>query len=139
MRNLGIISIVWFSKVVLQVSTQWRSILLVGALYKIFMKAVAIWLQKLLSFIVHSMKYGFLVGRNILHNILNVKIVVDYARHRFLECPIVKALWAAIFRLLVLLNGSVLSHFWCVFRGLGLYSHHHIVLFFNYCRYWGMH
>jgi hypothetical protein len=37
-------------------------------------------LQKVLPSIIHPMQYGFIAGRDILHNILNVQMAVDYAK-----------------------------------------------------------
>ena len=51
---------------------QWRPISLMGGLYKIFAKVIANRLQKVLSYVVHLMQYGFINERDILHNILNV-------------------------------------------------------------------
>ena len=59
---------------------QWRPISLMGGLYKIFAKVIANRLQKVLSSVVHPMQYGFIKGRDILHNILNVQMAVDYAK-----------------------------------------------------------
>ena len=59
---------------------QWRPISLMGGMYKIIAKVIANSLQKVLSYVVHSMQYGFSEGRDILHNILNVQMVVDYAK-----------------------------------------------------------
>ena len=59
---------------------QWRPILLMGGMYRIFAKVIANRLQKALSFVVHPMQYGFIEGRDILHNILNVQMAVDYAK-----------------------------------------------------------
>ena len=59
---------------------QWRPISLMGGLYKIFTKVIANRLQKVLPSIIHPMQYGFIAGRDILHNILNVQMVVDYAK-----------------------------------------------------------
>ena len=51
-----------------------------GGMYKIFAKVIANRLQKVLSSVVHPMQYGFIKGRDILHNILNVQMAVDYAK-----------------------------------------------------------
>ncbi|MCO5603299.1 hypothetical protein L7F22_057448 [Adiantum nelumboides] len=51
-----------------------------GCLYKIFSKALANRLHKLLPDLIHPAQYGFIKGRNILHNILNVQIGIDYAK-----------------------------------------------------------
>jgi hypothetical protein len=59
---------------------QWRPISLMGGLYKIFTKLLANRLQKVLPSIIHPMQYGFIAGRDILHNILNVQMAVDYAK-----------------------------------------------------------
>ena len=59
---------------------QWRPISLMGGLYKIFTKVIANRLQKVLPSIIHPMQYGFIAGRDILHNILNVQMAVDYAK-----------------------------------------------------------
>ena len=59
---------------------QWRPISLMGGMYKIFAKVIANRLQKVLSSMVHPMQYGFIEGRDILHNILNVQMAVDYAK-----------------------------------------------------------
>ena len=52
-----------------------------GGLYKMFVKVEANQLQKILPSIVHGMKYGFFCKRVILHNILNVSLVLDYAKN----------------------------------------------------------
>ena len=57
---------------------QWRPILLMGGMYRIFAKVIANRLQKALSFVVHPMQYGIIEGRNIPHNILNVQMTMDY-------------------------------------------------------------
>ena len=51
---------------------QWRPISLLIGMYKIFAKVIANKLQKVLLSVVHLMQYGFIEGRDILHNILNV-------------------------------------------------------------------
>ena len=56
-------------------------IYLMGALYKIFTKVLANRLQKYLSKLTHSVQYGFIVGENILHNVLNVEMAIDYVRN----------------------------------------------------------
>ncbi|MCO5577479.1 hypothetical protein L7F22_031311 [Adiantum nelumboides] len=60
--------------------THWRPISLMGCLYKIFSKVLANRLHKLLPDLIHPAQYGFVKGRSILHNILNVQIGIDYAK-----------------------------------------------------------
>ena len=59
---------------------QWRLISLMDGMYKTFAKVIANRLQKVLSSVVHPMQYGFIEGRDIMHNILNVQMAVDYAK-----------------------------------------------------------
>jgi hypothetical protein len=77
--KIGLIKII--SKVVSPTSFgQWRPISLMGGLYKIFTEVIANQLHKVLPSIVHPMHYGLIVGRDILHKILNVQMVVNYAK-----------------------------------------------------------
>ena len=59
---------------------QWRPISLMSELYKIFAKVIANRLQKVLSSMVHPTQYGFIVGRDVLPNILNVQMAMDYGK-----------------------------------------------------------
>ena len=59
---------------------QWRPISLMGGMYKIFAKVMANRLHKVLPSIIHNSQYGFLAKRDILHNILNVQMVIIYAK-----------------------------------------------------------
>ena len=59
----------------------WRPISLMGGLYKVFTKTLANRLKKYLPQLIHPTQYGFIAGRNILHNVLNVQMATDYARH----------------------------------------------------------
>ena len=52
-----------------------------GGLYKVFTKTLANRLKKYLPQLIHPTQYGFIAGRNILHNVLNVQMATDYARH----------------------------------------------------------
>ena len=58
---------------------QWRPISLMGGIYKIFTKILANRLHKVLPTIIHNAQYGFLANRDILHNILNVQMAIDFA------------------------------------------------------------
>ena len=49
-------------------------------LYKVFTKVIANRLQKVLPKIVYKRQYGFIHGRDILHDILNVQMVMDYVK-----------------------------------------------------------
>ena len=69
---------------------QWRHISLMGGLYKIFTKVLANRLQKHLPKLIHPARYGFIAGRNILHNVLNVQITMDYARNTHQELIMVQ-------------------------------------------------
>ena len=60
--------------------SQWRPISLMGGIYKIFAKVIANRLQRYLPKIVHKSQYGFIKGRDILHNILNVQLAMDYVK-----------------------------------------------------------
>ncbi|MCO5552223.1 hypothetical protein L7F22_005735 [Adiantum nelumboides] len=51
-----------------------------GCLYKIFSKVLANCLHKLLPDLIHPAQYGFIKGHNVLQNILNVQIGIDYAK-----------------------------------------------------------
>ena len=53
--------------------SRWRPISLMGGLYKVFRKVIAGRLQKVLPKIVHKSQYGFIQGRDILHNIFNAQ------------------------------------------------------------------
>ncbi len=59
---------------------QWRPISLMGGIYKIFTKVLANRLRKVLPIIIHHSQYGFIVGRDILHNILNVQLAIEFAK-----------------------------------------------------------
>ena len=59
---------------------QWRPISLMGGMYKIFAKVMANRLHKVLPSIIHNSQYGFLAKRDILHNIFNVQMAIDYAK-----------------------------------------------------------
>ena len=59
--------------------TQMVISIMVG-LYKISAKVTANGLQNVLSSVVYPMQYGFIKGRDILHNILNVQMAVVYAK-----------------------------------------------------------
>ena len=52
-----------------------------GGLYKIFTKVLANSLQKYLPKLIHPAQYDFIAGKNILHNVLNVQMTMDYARN----------------------------------------------------------
>ena len=43
-------------------------------------------LQKYLQKLIHPAQYGFIASRNILHNVLNVQMPMDYARNTHQEC-----------------------------------------------------
>ena len=60
---------------------QWRPILLMGGLYKVFAKTLLNMLKKFFPQFIYPSQYGFIASRNILHNVFNVQIVVDYAQH----------------------------------------------------------
>ena len=51
-----------------------------GGMYKIFAKVMTNRLHKVLPSIIHNARYGFLAKRDILHNILNVQIEIDYRK-----------------------------------------------------------
>jgi hypothetical protein len=59
---------------------KWRPISLMGGVYKIFTKVSANSLWKVLPLIIHHSQYGFIAGRDILHNILNVQLAVEFAK-----------------------------------------------------------
>ena len=40
--------------------------------------------------LIHPTEYGFIAGRNILHNVLNVQMVMDYARRTHQELIMVQ-------------------------------------------------
>ena len=51
-----------------------------GGMYKIFAKVMPNRLHKVLPSIIHNSQYGFLAKRDILHNILNVQMAIDYVK-----------------------------------------------------------
>ena len=51
-----------------------------SGMYKIFIKMMANRLHKVLPSMIHYAQYFFLAKRDILHNILNVQMVIDYAK-----------------------------------------------------------
>ncbi|MCO5562139.1 hypothetical protein L7F22_015765 [Adiantum nelumboides] len=59
---------------------KWRPISLMGCMYKVFSRVLANRLHKFLPNLIHPAQYGFIRGRNILHNILNVQMGIDYAK-----------------------------------------------------------
>ena len=59
-------------------------------MYKIFTKVLANRLQKYLPNLIHPAQYGFIAGRNILHNVLNVQMAMDYARNSTQELIMVQ-------------------------------------------------
>ena len=61
-----------------------------GGLYKIFTKVLANRLQKYLPKLIRPAQYGFIAGRNILHNVLNVQMAMDYARNTHQELIMVQ-------------------------------------------------
>ena len=61
-----------------------------GGLYKIFTKVLANRLQKYLPKLIHPAQYGFIAGRNILHNVLNLQMAMDYARNTHQELIMVQ-------------------------------------------------
>ena len=69
---------------------QWRPISLMGGLYKVFAKILSNRLKKFLPQLIHPSQYGFITGRNILHNVLNVQMATDYARHSHQEMVMVQ-------------------------------------------------
>ena len=56
----------------------------------IFTKFLANRLQKYLPKLIHPAQYGFIAGRNILHNVLNVQMAMDYARNTHQELIMVQ-------------------------------------------------
>ncbi|MCO5555946.1 hypothetical protein L7F22_009490 [Adiantum nelumboides] len=58
----------------------WRPISLMGCMYKVFSRVLANRLHRFLPNLIHPAQYGFIKGRNILHNILNVQMGIDYAK-----------------------------------------------------------
>lgn len=58
----------------------WRPISMMGIIYKIMAKAIAIRVSPLLRNTVHSSQSGFIGGRSIYDNILAVQLGVEYAR-----------------------------------------------------------
>ena len=72
---------------------QWRPISLMGGLYEIFAKGLPNTLQKYLPKLIYPAQYGFIAGRNILHNVLNVQMSMDYARNTYQELIIVQLDW----------------------------------------------
>ena len=61
-----------------------------GGLYKIFTKVLANRLQKYFPKLIHPAQYGFIAGKNILHNVLNVQMTMDYARNTYQELIMVQ-------------------------------------------------
>ena len=62
---------------------KWRLISLMGRLYEVFRKVLANILQKCLPNLIQLAQYGFIVGRNILHNILNIQIAMHYTKDTY--------------------------------------------------------
>ena len=58
--------------------------------HNIFTKLIANRLQKSLPMIVHTIKYGFVARMNILHNILNLQIFMNYVNKFNYELIIVQ-------------------------------------------------
>ena len=52
-------------------------------------KVLANRLQKYFPKLIHPAQYGFVAGRNILHNVLNVQMAMDYAQNNHQELIIV--------------------------------------------------
>ena len=69
---------------------QWRPISLMSGIYKIFAKVIANRLQSILPTIVHKAQYGFIKGRDILQNILNVQMAMDYVKESKQELVMVQ-------------------------------------------------
>ena len=59
--------------------------ILKGPLTFMFSKVLANRLQKPLPKLIHPAQHGFIAGRNILHNVLNVQMGMDYARNTHQE------------------------------------------------------
>ena len=58
-----------------------------GGLYRIFAKAITNLISKTCY---HPMHYGLIRGRNILHNILNVQMAMDYEKESKLEIVMIQ-------------------------------------------------
>ena len=61
---------------------QWRPFSLMGGCIR--------YLQNNLPKLIHLAQYGFIAGRNILHNVLNVQMAMDYARNTHQELIMVQ-------------------------------------------------
>ena len=72
-----------------------------GGLYKIFTKVLENRLQKYLPKLIHPAQYGFIAGRNILHNVLNVQMPMDYARNTTQELIMVQLIWRKLMIMLI--------------------------------------
>ena len=55
-----------------------------------FAKILSNKLQKFLPQLIYPSQYGFITCRNILHNVLNVQMAIDYARHTHQEMVMVQ-------------------------------------------------
>ena len=61
-----------------------------GGLYKVFAKTLSNKLKNFLPQFIHPSQYGFIAGKNILHNVLNVQMAANYARHTHKEMIMVQ-------------------------------------------------
>ena len=61
-----------------------------GGLYKVFAKTLSNKLKNFLPQFIHPSQYGFIAGKNILHNVLNVQMATNYARHTHKEMIMVQ-------------------------------------------------
>ena len=54
-------------------------------------------------------------------------VVEEDARHKFITCPVAKAIWIVISQIWVSITSNILSPFnWMVFMMIKACSHHHI-------------
>ena len=77
--------------------SHWRPITMMGILYKILAKAIAIRLNPLLRQAVHSSQSGFIGGRSIYDNILTVQLGIEYAQRTKQETVLMQLDFAKAF------------------------------------------
>ena len=61
-----------------------------GGLCKVFAKILSNCLKEFLPQFIHTSHYGLIESRNMLHNVLNARMAIDYARHIHQEMIIVQ-------------------------------------------------
>ena len=70
---------------------------MMGIIYKIMAKAIAIRISPILTQVVHSSQSGFIGGRSIYDNILTVQLGIEYARRSYQDTVILQLDFAKAF------------------------------------------